>query len=100
MKRLLCDQWPVRRRRQVKARRVLSSAGKMWNLACVVRAGRHFVCSRLLLRLTGLHDSSGRKTQIQTVEFGRKFHAGPPLLEVGDKPRATEGRLAPPGTRR
>lgn len=46
--------------------------GKLWNLTCVVRAGRYFV-SRLL-RLTGLKDGRNPRTQ-HSVRLGRKFHA-------------------------
>ena len=60
-------------RRQAKVREVLSTAGKLWNLTCVVRGGRYFVWR--LLRLTGLHDSSGSNNQNRTVELGREFHA-------------------------
>ena len=48
-------------------------AGKLWNLTYVVWAGRYFVGR--LLRLTGLHNSGGRKKTNRTVGLGREFHA-------------------------
>ena len=67
IERLLYGQLPVSIM-QAKARDVLSMAGKLWNLTYVVRAGRYFVWR--LLRLTGLHDSSGSKNQKHTVQLG------------------------------
>ena len=72
IKTLLRDQWPTSRR-QAKARDVLGITGKLWNLTYVVRAGRYFVWR--LLRLTGLHDTRGYKTQNRTVKLGGDFHA-------------------------
>ena len=41
-KTLLHDHWPASKCR-VKAREVLSMAGKLWTLAYAVRAGRYFL---------------------------------------------------------
>ena len=72
MKRSLFDYWPASRR-QAKAREVLSMESKLWNLTCVVRAGRYFVGR--LLRLTGLHDLHDQKHQNHMVSLGRECHA-------------------------
>ena len=69
---LLHEDWPVSRR-CAKAREVLSMAGKLWNLAYVVRADRYFVWR--LLRLTGLHDSEDGKQHNHAVRLGREFRA-------------------------
>ena len=59
IKRSLSEQWPVDRR-QGKVRKVLSMAGKLWNLTYVVRADIYLLWR--LLRLTGLHDSPSSET--------------------------------------
>ena len=69
---LLFEHWPASRR-QAKAREVLSMESKLWNLTCVVRAGRYFVGR--LLRLTGLHDLHDQKHQNHMVSLGRECHA-------------------------
>ena len=70
--RLLLDPWPASQMPS-RAGDVLNMAGQLWNLTYVVQAGRNFVLR--LLRLIGLHDSRGSKTQNHTVELGREFHA-------------------------
>ena len=45
----------------------------MKNLTYVVRAGRYFVWK--LLRLTGLHNSRGSKSQSHMVELGGEFNS-------------------------
>ena len=68
IKRSLREQWPVDRR-QAKVRKVLSMAGKLWNLTHVVQAGRYFVWR--LLRLTGLQHSLGSKKKQNRIVHGK-----------------------------
>ena len=50
---------------------VFSTAGKLWDLTYVIRAGKYFVWR--LLSLTDLHTRPGKK-QSHFVEIGREFH--------------------------
>ena len=70
IKTALVDDWP-RCRRRATAQEVFSSAGKLWNLTYVIRAGKYFVWR--LLRLTDLRTRTGKK-QSHSVELGREFH--------------------------
>ena len=67
----------------------------LWNLTCIVRAGRYFVW-RLLL-LIGPHDSHGQIHQRDMVSLDREFHTNllfmkwvidHDLLKAGEAPRA------------
>ena len=71
--RLTVDQeWPLTRKQAI-AQKVLSVAGKLWNLTYVVKAGRYFVWQ--LLALTGLHKNAKTKEQTRRiVDIGWEFH--------------------------
>ena len=70
IKTALVDDWPHYRRRAT-AHEVFSTAGKLWNLTYVIRAGKYFMWR--LLRLTDLQTRTV-KIQSHPVELGREFH--------------------------
>ena len=70
--KLLRNHWPTSRR-QARARDVLSMAGKLWNLTCVVRAGRYFVW-RLFCGSLASTTSEIAETRTSWAS-GREFHA-------------------------
>ena len=91
---MLSDHSPASRR-QAEYREVLSMDCALWNLTCIVRAGRYFVW-RLLL-LIGPHDSHGQIHQRDMVSLDREFHTNllfmkwvidHDLLQAGEAPRA------------
>ena len=64
--------WP-RSKQYARAQDALSTAGKLWHLTYVVRAGRYFVWQ--LLRLTDLHKNAKSKKRMQkVVKLGWEFH--------------------------
>ena len=69
---LLQREWPSERA-EASAQEALRTAGTLWNLTFVVRAGRYFVWQ--LLRITDFHSSAAKSSRKRSiVQLGREFH--------------------------
>lgn len=78
--------WP-RDTQFASVQEVLSIAGTLWNLTCIMRAVKYFVWH--LLRLTGLRDKASRQMrQKRQVRLGWESHSDFRLLEAGTRTQA------------